>query len=308
MSSQNIPVINIAALDQCHTLRALDSACRTTGIFHAIGHGISVSVQQQTVNAMREFFSLSAEQKQAIARTDSNHWGYYDRELTKNQIDLKEIFDYGRSLNGSLKPQWPEALPSFQLNLEQYFSACEQLAFKLLGALATNLGVTSRRLEQDFLPDNSSFLRLNYYPLQPSLNNTALGIHPHTDAGALTILLQQEPAALEIQTQNGWQLVEPVEDVLTINIGDIVQVWSNDRYRAPLHRVLASRQKQRYSAAYFFNPTFDATYQPLSSTIDGQHRAKYRPINWNHFREQRAKGDYRDDGQEIQISDFKVST
>ena len=46
----------------------------------------------------------------------------------------------------------------------------------------------------------------------------------------------------------------PVAGALTINVGDMLQVYSNDRYVAPLHRVLANREKHRYSAPFFFNP------------------------------------------------------
>ena len=46
----------------------------------------------------------------------------------------------------------------------------------------------------------------------------------------------------------------PVAGAFTINVGDMLQVYSNDRYVAPLHRVLANRERCRYSAPFFFNP------------------------------------------------------
>ena len=94
--------------------------------------------------------------------------------------------------------------------------------------------------------------------------------------------------------------VEPNPDAFVINIGDVVQVWSNDRYPAPLHRVIASAQEERYSAPYFFNPSYAANYAPLSSP------PHYRPINWGEFRAGRAAGDYADHGEEIQISHFRT--
>ena len=91
---------------------------------------------------------------------------------------------------------------------------------------------------------------------------------------------------------------------LTINIGDIVQVWSNDRYRAPLHRVLANSSHPRYSAPFFLNPNYQAMYAPLPSALEGR-APLYHPINWGEFRAGRAAGDYADVGDEIQISDFR---
>ena len=81
----------------------------------------------------------------------------------------------------------------------------------------------------------------------------------------------------------------------------MVQVWSNDRYRAPLHRVLANASRERYSLAYFYNPAASAQYAPLS----GLGAARYRPISWGAFRNARAAGDYADAGEEIQIAYFR---
>ena len=91
---------------------------------------------------------------------------------------------------------------------------------------------------------------------------------------------------------------------LIINIGDIVQVWSNDAYRAPLHRVLANAGQRRYSAPFFLNPGYDTEYAPLPSALHDK-APRYRPINWGGFRAGRAAGDYADVGDEIQISDFR---
>lgn len=42
-----------------------------------------------------------------------------------------------------------------------------------------------------------------------------------------------------------------------------VQVLSNDRFKAPVHRVLASSGRRRYSAPFFFNPAASADIAPL---------------------------------------------
>ena len=93
-----------------------------------------------------------------------------------------------------------------------------------------------------------------------------------------------------------------------INIGDMVQVWSNDRYQAALHRVTANSENARYSAPFFLNPAYHTDYAPLPSTIDERHPARYRTINWGEFRGLRAAGDYADYGEEIQISHYGVQS
>jgi isopenicillin N synthase-like dioxygenase len=119
-------------------------------------------------------------------------------------------------------------------------------------------------------------------------------------------LLQDQQPGLEVYRQGRWFLVEPIADALVINIGDIVQVWSNDRYRAPLHRVVANANAERFSTAFFFCPSYETNYAPLAATVDANHPARYKTINWGHFYSMRTRGDYADYGEEIQISHFRT--
>ena len=105
---------------------------------------------------------------------------------------------------------------------------------------------------------------------------------------------------------DSWVDVTPVAGTLTINIGDMLQVWSNDRYRAPLHRVRASSEIARYSAAYFCNPDYNTVVAPLCPAESAADAAHYQPISWAEFRRLRALGDYGDYGEEVQISHFRV--
>jgi isopenicillin N synthase-like dioxygenase len=100
--------------------------------------------------------------------------------------------------------------------------------------------------------------------------------------------------------------VEPVMGALLVNIGDMVQVWSNDRYPAPLHRVRASTNRERYSLPFFFNPVSEAVYAPLTALTNEESPPRYRPINWGNFRWKRQQGDYADYGAENQISDHRI--
>jgi isopenicillin N synthase-like dioxygenase len=168
-------------------------------------------------------------------------------------------------------------------------------------------------LDACFRPGHTSFLRLNYYPPCPTParqldGSTArgghLGVNPHTDAGALTLLLQDEQPGLEVLHDGEWRLVEPRSDALVVNIGDIVQVWSNDRYAAALHRGLVAAEAERFSAPFFFNPAYSTTYAPLPSTVDSAHPPRYRPIRWGEFRARRAAGDYADAGEYHSISHY----
>jgi len=253
--------------------------------------------------------------KQTISRTQDNPWGFFDRELTKNTRDWKQVFDYGPG-DGPMMPQWPQALPGFGPAVRAFYSACESLAFRLLAALSINLGMCADHLARGFRPLHTSFLRLNYYPVCPVPARPAgvctpttghLGVNHHTDAGALTLLLQDEQPGLEVFRAGRWHLVEPRGDALVVNIGDIVQVWSNDRYRAALHRVTANAGAERFSAPFFLNPAYETSYAPLPTMVDAQRPARYHTINWGEFRARRVAGDYADYGEEVQIDHYQVN-
>ncbi len=317
----HIPVIDIRRLDDdAGALRQVHEACRDWGFFQIVGHRVPADLLTATHAAMRAFFQLPIEAKRAIERTATNSWGFYDRELTKNTRDWKQIFDVGPDetdgrLAGSFA-QWPAEPPEFRRTIEAFYAACEALSYRMLNAISRCLQMPASHLDETFGPDHSSFLRLNYYPIcdAPAAPDTPLGgagnfgINHHTDSGAITILLQDEQPGLQVYRRGTWTLVEPNPDALVVNIGDVVQVWSNDRYPAALHRVIASHATDRYSAPFFFNPAPHATYAPLPSVLSESEPARYRPINWGEFRASRTAGDYADYGDEIQISHYRTAT
>jgi len=323
-----VPVIDIGSLavdDATHpAIAKIAEAASTSGFFQVVGHGIEQSMIDAVWNITRQFFALPRDAKLGILRTKTNSRGFYDRELTKQRRDLKEVFDYATVPFPALAHddpsnfaavdghnQWPQELVEMQALLMSYLHACEGVAHRLLAAFAHSLGVAPVALAKHFGAHNTSFVRLNHYPLHDPLTTneaedlTPLGdmaLHHHSDAGALTLLLQDDVGGLQVLDGDTWADVVPVEDALVINTGDIMQVWSNDRYRAALHRVAPITDRARYSLPYFFNPTYATDYAPLNTN-----KPRYRSINWGAFRQGRADGDFADYGTENQIADYRLS-
>jgi len=309
MAIGNIPVIDINRINHIDTLAAIDMACREWGFFQVVNHGIPRDVIETMSREMHAFFAQPNEFKRTISRTEQNPLGFYDRELTKNALDLKEIYDFGPGDGRSICPQWPKGMPEFRNAVHRYYRHNNRLAHRLLAAISTNLGMSPGFLGRGFGNDHTSFLRLNYYPVAQAsavTGNGGLGVGQHTDSGALTILLQDNEPGLEVFRNNEWHLVEPRQDALVINIGDIVQVWSNDTYFAALHRVIASAGKPRFSIPFFLNPGYATNYAPVPTMISASSPARYKTINWGEFRTRRTQGDYADYGEEVQIEQYRI--
>lgn len=116
----------------------------------------------------------------------------------------------------------------------QYGKAMEKLAFQLLELVSLSLGLPAQRLN-GFFKDQTTFIRLNHYPLCPS-PELALGVGRHKDAGALTILYQDDVGGLDVKCKsNGeWVRVKPIRGSYIINVGDLIQV-SNGLYMQNIH-------------------------------------------------------------------------
>lgn len=320
------PLRNRAPSGTEDVVEVIRDACGTLGFFQVVNHGVPDLLIHRVWEQTRNFFALSRDQKQSLARTEENPRGYYDRELTKNARDLKEVFDFGDVDQPHLSEddprncaavdgfnRWPDGLPEFKPTMQEYFRACRDLGLTILKAFCAGLGVAPDAVERHFVPKHTSFVRLNYYPLHDPLESeqavgvTPLGdmaLHHHTDAGALTILLQDDVGGLQVAWSGRWIDVEPIDGAFVINLGDMMQIWSNDRYRAALHRVLPRTQRERFSIPFFFNPAYETNCTPLEPL--GREAPRYRPVNWGMFRQRRTDGDYADVGKEIQISDFRV--
>lgn len=313
-NATGVPVVDLSG-PPADVAAAVDRACADWGFFHLVGHGLDPALTSRVMYEAQAFFDGPAEAKRTISRSRDNPWGYYDRELTKTRRDKKEILDVGPDVAHAVAAdvfQGATPFPDWQPRLEPvvraWFTACEDVCLRLLRPVASGLGAPADALAKDFEGGHTSFLRLNHYPTRDPAEGEAdgpvgLGIHHHTDAGAITLLLTDGRPGLQVLKDDVWVPVDPVPGGLIVNIGDMAQIWSNDRYPAPLHRVLAMEEEARLSLAFFFNPAYPAVIRPLASTSGSP---RYRDLPWAEFRRRRADGDFADYGTEVQISDWRV--
>ena len=318
---EQVPIIDVSDLvrDSSSALSttAIDqiaTACQTWGFFQIVNHGIASQQINEVWQQTHAMFALPMEEKLAIERNRENPWGFYNRELTKNQLDKKEVFDFTRVGVDPIYGQtnrWPEKHPDFESTMMTYLDSCTGLSLKLLEAFCIGLDLPAKFMHPNFEGNHTGFVRLNYYPLETTAplsegeKEADLGIHHHTDAGGLTVLLQDQVGGLQVHRDGFWHDIPTVEDAIVINTGDMMQVWSNDIYKAAMHRVLAMKASERYSIPFFFNPAASCEVKPLPSVINEENPEQYDAIRWGEFRGKRSDGDYADYGTEVQISQFR---
>jgi len=253
----------------------------------------------------------------SLRRTADKPLGFFDRELTKRKRDNKEVFDFVDPEHAKLdqRNRWPADLPGFRDTLANFFGEFSALAERTLHLLHDTLELSPEARAVAINDRGVSAVRLNHYPVGDpvpeaerdglaELGETALGYH--TDSGVLTLLLQDDTGGLQAESRtDGWIDVEPRPGTIVVNLADTMQVWTNDRYRAAVHRVLPMTSQRRFSIPYFSNPPRDLVVEPLTELCEEP--ARYRAFAWREFMQARNDDNYADLGAEdTQITKYLV--
>ena len=100
-----------------------------------------------------------------------------------------------------------------------------------------------------------------HYPYNPDAEDGE-GIGAHTDYECFTLL---KPTAPGLEVLNGageWIDVPPVPGTFVVNIGDMLELWTNGAFVATSHRVRKVAE-ERYSFPLFFNVDYHTEVKPL---------------------------------------------
>ena len=133
-------------------------------------------------------------------------------------------------------------------------------------AIAMSLGLRSVFFDDLFGGDPFLIMRLLCYPQQPAGDDkrVGIGIGEHTDFGCLTILAQDDVGGLEVQRRSGkWVTAPPIDGAFVVNIGDMIQIWTNRFYKSTPHRVVNNDSRARYSIPFCYEPPFEARVAPI---------------------------------------------
>jgi isopenicillin N synthase-like dioxygenase len=274
------------------TADTIGHAARTVGFFRICDHGISRDLFEATYQAAAQFFSLSNETKQKYyIGNSSNHRGYvpftekgdYPDEVHRNY----EAFDLGVDLpnddpdylagNRVLGPNvWPE-LSGFQDTVARYYAKISVLGRLLCTALEAHLRLPAGTMTNQMSKPISQLRLLHYVRDAKTLQRQSVNMGAHTDYECLT-LLHTRNQGLQVMTQDDKWIDVPVDpDVLIVNIGDMLEAWSNGILRSTPHRVL-NLSAERFSLPYFVATNHDTVIQPFPQLIGMDQDVKYQPF------------------------------
>jgi len=280
-----LPLIDLAAGSDATLARVVDRALTEAGFFAIAGHGVPAAVSDAAFDAAHRFFALP---EAAKVRWHINGWplkrgfdpiGWQSLDVGAPP-DLKESFYLGVEAIGP--NQWPDEalLPGFRSGCEAYAGQMDRVARRLMGVFALALDLPPGHFD-GFMQQPTCTTRLLHYPPQPAAAAPGqIGCGAHTDWGALTLLAQDDAGGLQVQALDGdWIDVEPMPGTLVVNAGDLLQRWTNDRWRSTPHRVINRLSgRDRWSIAYFFDLDADAVIVPLEACTSAARPPRYGPI------------------------------
>ncbi len=292
----SIPVIDISPLygDDLAGARAVAADIRRAsveaGFFYIRGHHMPPDLMRATLMASKFFFSRPDAEKRAI-QVNGAHRGYVPFAQTtlgrQYKADLKESFNFafpfaaddpdvvaGKPLIGV--NQWPQGEEVWRGVLEDYYRTLFEVGQRVLEGFAIALEAP-RTYFRDLYKRPLVRTRLLHYPPQPEgSGEDQFGAAPHTDWGCMTLLWQDQVGGLQVRNRAGQWIDAPyIEGTFVVNIGDMLERWSNDLFVSTPHRVVNASGRERYSIPMFYDPDFDTAVECLPNCSGPGNPPKY---------------------------------
>ncbi|KAM7279861.1 hypothetical protein ACFE04_006995 [Oxalis oulophora] len=254
------------------------AASETWGFFQVVNHGVPIHVLQNMIHGVRKFHEQDVEVKKQIYTRDQMQQVRYNSNY---DLFYSKAANWRDTLTASL-------LTSENLDTDQLPAVCrdetiayidhmKKLGGALFGLLSESLGLKPNHLRSMECHKRETFV-CHYYPECPEPELT-LGSSKHKDPCFLTILLQDQIGGLQVLHKNQWVDVPPVQGGLVVNIGEFLQVVSNDKLKSVAHRVLANHVGPRISVASFFTGQTEKLYGPMKELLSEKNSPHYRDFS-----------------------------
>ncbi len=269
------------------------AASSDIGFFQVVNHGIDIAEVKKAFAMTQAFFALPDAVKAQHPLKKGLNAGWESRAQVRPSTgtpDQKESYQITRPHMEGLWPGEAE-LAGFQQTMLDFEARCWAVGMKLLSCFAHKLGFASEFFTQAHDPLKESYqstLRLlHYYAIDPAIRDKLdlWRAGAHTDFDCLTLLFQQAgQGGLQVcpgkdMEAQQWTPIEPADDVITCNIGDMLMRWSDDKLQSNFHRVKNPMpdeyQGARYSLAFFCQANKDVTMQGPEGKYEAMTAGEY---------------------------------
>jgi len=303
--------------DKSRVSKEIFDAFCTIGFVIVVNHGVEgddnalgeIGTTARAFERSRAFFARSKEEKLRSAYKDpASNRGYISmgqEKLDAQLPDIKETFDIGFEGEIEYRNEWPVEVPGsdndgFREAMLACFDEYDRLHLSILRALARGMGLGDDDYFTPRCDGNHQNLRLLHYPECDRDSITQHGQKRggiHTDYGTLTLVSQQKVSGLVAQRLDGsWASVPPYPGGIVVNVGEMLQRWSNDTLRATPHQILdddplsvsssepkSARVPERYSIAFFCNANKETNLECLPVCRSPGRPSRYEPINAHEY-------------------------
>ena len=281
-------------------VKDLGFAFESIGFVAINNHGYSTKDQKKLYNSIKEFYDLPEDIKfKYNGHRTGGQRGYTGKRMEhaagRNVGDLKEFYHIGKEIKGSDSPHYqanifPSEVPDFQIQTLNTYSYLEQIGKSILSAIALFLDLEENHFQEKVNRGISILRPLHYFPIQDeiSLEEGAVRAAAHGDINLITLLMGASAEGLEIKRRDGkWIPVTAVKDCLVVNVGDMLERYTNGKLKSTLHRVvnppLEKMKTSRYSVPFFMHANPEMNLRCLDTCISENNPKKYEDVTADEF-------------------------
>ncbi|KAL7098771.1 hypothetical protein ACP275_09G039200 [Erythranthe tilingii] len=312
LGNNNIPTIDLSVFfrdgDEEAKLAAKETvgrACTEYGFFVAKNHGISAELMSRAMQLCREFFDLEDEEK-LKSRPVAGAGGPIPAGYTKQPEQSPDKNEYLLILAPKSRFNiLPNSPPGFKNALEEMFTNFTRTSELIQNILNDYLGLPPNFLKE-FNQDRSwDWMNIKRY--FPATETENIGILSHKDGNAITFVFQDDVGGLEVIRDGQYVPIPLSPGTLVCNVGDVIQVLTNENLTSSLHRVIRPKGSSRYSYSFFYNMGGDKWIEPLPHfTTEIGEPPKYRGFLFKDYQGLRIKNKTRPPYKEVGITHYAI--
>ena len=285
-------------------VQQLGKAYEEVGFVAVKNHGVPDELIADLYKYVQEFFSLPSIQKKSYEIPEmAGQRGYtsFGKEHAKGSDapDLKEFFQYGQIPRDNYKEEdYPpnvsvNQIAAFNPTFDSAYRAFEKSGTALLQAIALYLNLDENYFD-NYVYNGNSILRAIHYPPITSEPKSAIRAEQHEDINLITLLVGASADGLQILTkQNEWVGVTSLPEQIVVNVGDMLQRFTNNKLCSTTHRVVNPARElwhtSRFSIPFFLHPKSSMSLRCLDSCVDATHPKAYPDATAGEYLDERLR-------------------